>query len=227
MLRPLKVFERIERRSSLQTEPLAEILDLELQLTSHSSVVGNLEKRMEFLVHILYIFKRRKGDILYLLRPPHIDTVPKLHGEGALSVTSGAPRLLKIRLRTLRKVVMHHEAHVRLVYSHAESVGAHHHPDRAAFPCSLTLRPRLTTKPGMVERCRNSLSHQERRKFLAFAPVAGIDYSRSRHTVADVQYLGIFILDLTYYVTEVRSLETTLEQQLLLETETLHDVLSD
>ena len=62
----------------------------------------------------------------------------------------------------------------------------------------------------MVERGRNSLSLQERRKFLAFAPVAGIDYSRPRHTVADVQYLGIFILDLTYYVTEVRSLETLL-----------------
>ena len=122
---------------------------------------------------------------------------------------------------------MDNETHVRLVYSHAESVGAHHHPDRAAFPCRLTLRPRLSAEAGVVERGRDSLSLQELRKFLAFAPVAGIDYSRSRHTVADVQYLGIFILDLTYYVTEVRSLETTLEQQLLLETETLHDVLSD
>ena len=189
MLRPLKVFERIERRSSLQTEPLAEILDLELQLTSHSSVVGNLEKRMEFLVHILYIFKRRERDILDLPRPPHVHAVPKLDCIGPLPVAPRAPGLLEVRLRTLRKVVVDNEAHVRLVDPHAESVRAHHHPDRAAFPCSLTLRPRLTTKPGMVERCRNSLSHQERRKFLAFAPVAGIDYSRPRHPVADVKYL--------------------------------------
>ena len=217
----------MEHRRPLQRETLAEILDPELQLAAYSRVIGDLEESVEFLVDVLDIFKGRERDILDLPRPPHVHAVPKLDCIGPLPVAPRAPGLLEVRLRTLRKVVMHHEAHVRLVYSHAESIRAHHHPDRAALPGRLPLRPRLSAEAGVVERGRDSLSLQELRKFLAFAPVAGIDYSRSRHTVADVQYLGIFILDLTYYVTEVRSLETTLEQQLLLETETLHDVLSD
>ena len=72
------------------------------------------------LVFVLRIFDQAsRGD--------HVLRAVQQQGLGRQAVAPGAPGLLVIALDVFGQVVVHHEAHIRLVDTHAEGNGGHHH----------------------------------------------------------------------------------------------------
>ena len=103
---------------------------------------------------------------------------------------------------------MHHEAHVRLVYAHAESVRAHHHTYLPPFPGVLSLLAGERVEPGVVERGADARGFEHRGRLLALATVAHIDYPRPRDSPADVQQLAALVLAAAHDIRQVRPFES-------------------
>ena len=69
---------------------------------------------------------------------------------GALAVTACPTRLLIILLQGIGNIHMNHKTNVRLVDTHAESIGCHHHAALVAGPLGLLIFLVLDIEPRMV-----------------------------------------------------------------------------
>ena len=225
VLRALQVFQGIVHGRGLEPEMLRESRQVEFQLPADPRFVRDFEEDMELLVDVGDVLQRREGDVQQLPQAPHVHAVPEQDGPGALPVPAGAARFLEIGLRALRQARMHHESHVRLVYAHAEGVGAHHHADAPPFPGFLALRTHFPAQAGMVGRGADPVFLQESGHLLAAAAVAHVHDPGSRDAAADVQQLPRLVLAAAYDIGEVGPLEAAPEQQPLPEAELVHDVL--
>ena len=120
---------------------LAKLLDIQFEHAALALVIGNLEKDVNLLVQLFHRFQGREGYLFQLPEPGRIRSVPEQDGVGGLSVPPGASGFLKIGLRAVGDIGMHHKADVGLVYPHAEGVGANHHPRAAFLPVFLPIGP--------------------------------------------------------------------------------------
>ena len=128
----------------------AEIFQLELELAAHAGIIGDAEGCMEFLVDVLDVLEARERDTLYLPQAAYVDAVPELQGIRALPVAARPAGLLEICFRAVGEVVMGHEADIRLVDAHSESVGADHHEGASVLPRGLPFGPCRGAQAGMV-----------------------------------------------------------------------------
>ena len=103
------------------------------------------------MIYIFNVFQCRERNGLQLVQPTDIRRVPEQYGERMQPVAACSSRFLEIRLRSVRHVHVNHEADIRLVNPHSESIGADHYPGFSALPVFLPLHPLLVTEAGMVE----------------------------------------------------------------------------
>ena len=182
-----EVAKGVERLRSREAEGLAEFLGAEAQMPPLSLFEGYLVKYVQFLVDVGDIFQARKRERFELMRAAHVAAVPEQHCIRRLSIAASTARLLEIGLGRLGNVAVHHEAHIRLVYAHAEGIGADHHPRLPALPGRLATASRYTVEPGMIERGTHAFRLKEGGRLFAAAATAHIDYSGTGHAVANVQ----------------------------------------
>ena len=74
----------------------------------------------------------------------------KQHTIARQAVPPGAARFLVIALHGLGQVIVHHQAHVRLVDAHAKCDRRHHDLDLVANELLLGLPPQVPVQTGMV-----------------------------------------------------------------------------
>src|SRR6478736_4939114 len=72
------------------------------------------------------------------------------HAIALQTIAPGSPELLIIALHRARHVVMHHEAHVRLVDAHAEGDGSDDHVDLVVLEGVLHFRSHARVEPSVV-----------------------------------------------------------------------------
>ena len=91
------------------------------------------------------------------------------------AVSSGTPRLLKVGFKGVGHVGMQHEAHVGLVYTHAEGIGGHHHTTLTSHPKPLTAVALGGVKSRMKVFGGNAVLDKQGGKLLGIATAAGVD----------------------------------------------------
>ena len=147
------------------------------------------------------------------------------HGIGTTAVPSGPPGLLIILLQRSAEPVMHHEADVGLVDSHAECVGGHHHPRLSRRPFVLPQGPLAMRQPRMVILGRNTLLLQLRGKQLRGVTRPDIDDSAPRHIPYHPQQLPLPVIRMPDGKRQVRPGVIAPDDVGLAERQLLHDIL--
>ena len=117
----------------------AECVKIKFQLTARSCIIRDLIEDMDLMIDILDIFQRRERDGCNLTHPLDIRRIPQENCKTSLSVTASPAGLLEICLGTVRDIEMHHESDIRLVNTHSECIGTHHHPYLVLLPLFLSV----------------------------------------------------------------------------------------
>ena len=193
---PLQISHCIESLSSVKFETVAEGLDVKLQLAAHPLTVRDFEECEKFMINILNVFQCRECDILQLLEPAYVRSVPQQDGIRLLPVAPCTSGLLKIGLRRIRQADMHDEPHIRFVNPHPEGIGADHDPRFSGLPVLLPFGTHRMGQTRMVEGGADSLGLKRCCCFLRFVTAAGINDARTRNTGANRKQLAHLVLDL-------------------------------
>ena len=192
----LQISHCIESLGPVESETVAEGLDVKLQLAAHPLSVRDFEECEKLVIDVLDVFQCRKCDILQLLETADVRAVPQQDCIGLLTVPACPSRLLEIGFGRIRQTYMHDESHVGLVNSHSESIGADHHPGLPRFPVLLPFGTHRMRQAGVIERRADSLCLKSRCCFLRFVTAAGIDDSCTRNPGANRKQLARLVLDL-------------------------------
>ena len=142
-----------------------------------------------------------------LLQFALVGIVIEQYGIGFLSVAPSASCLLKIRFDAVRTVHVDDQSYVRLIDTHAKSVGGYHHACLVFLPSHLALVFYYRVESGMVEGGRNACFVEQLCNFLGASTTAGIDNGRTFHTVKDVDEFLALIGSASYNVSQIFAFE--------------------
>jgi hypothetical protein len=122
---------------------------------------------------------------------------------------------------------MGHKAHIRLIYPHAEGIGANHHPYIPLLPRRLPLASAVTIQSGMIEIGAYTLPFQKCGLLFTTLAATHIHYARALHPSANIQQLPALVFRLAHDIIKVRPLETAFQHQLFFEAELFHHIIGN
>ena len=119
------------------------------------------------------------------------------------------------------------KAHVRLVYSHPESICGRDNPQVSPLPSLLNIVALLLAQARMIEAGIHSLRHQKRGDVPGRLSLPHIYDTRSGHSIAEREQGTELILGIAHDIRQVGTLKSGTDDIVLPEAELLLDILRD
>ncbi len=220
--------EQIHRRlhlADIEMFARAEIVDVEDERRVESVADGHLHVIARLFVYRLYILQRRELGVEPLHDLRIVVRGRQQNGIAAASVATRAARLLIVTLQRVAHRIVHHETHVGLVDTHAESVRGHHNAHLARGPLLLPHGALGVRQSRMIVRHGVPLPAQRLGHLLASLARSHVDYPRPFDTFDHAQQLFALVIRMPHGVREIRARETAAQDVRLGKSQTLHYIL--
>ena len=189
----------------------ANLFDVEVELHVGTAPHGDTVVVAQGPVDVADLFHRREVHLQVVPEALLVGGVAEQHGIRFLPVPPRAARLLEIRLQRFGSVHVHHEAHVGLVDTHAESIGGHHHLTPSGHPELLAMVALARVEPGVIICRRHSRLLQEPDHMLRAAAAAHVDDACPPYPPHYSQQAAELVAVVQNHVCQVFAHETRLE----------------
>ena len=207
----LNIFNCVKGRELIKLKMVGKLAQHKLAAGILALLVRYLQIEKDLLINLLYIIYRRKGNAVNLSQALQIGTVPKQGCIRALAISAGTTSLLKIGLHRIGKIIMHHKAHIRLIYAHTKGISCNNNPYAVLLPGILTRAPHLLGEPRVIIAACYSIGREHLRELLRPLTLPNIYNAAPLHTPADPNHIANLILHLAHNIREVGALKAGAE----------------